>query len=215
MQRSLRAAQSPDRSGYDTTDVSGRQRSLQGRRTWQREIIAVWQGQIHSHHPIDFAFVDPDPPRLPWMSPSAHLLLTQRAEDAHALVLVSTMLQQPDGPVLLQCMHHLANRVSTADIVAANLPEGIHGPGRVRRRDQVFPAISTAGVGNGDSIESDILPTTMALQPDETEDSAMLQLPPVPLLSHHTPVTLSLDATIPPVPANDLHDVGYPELLFS
>ena len=65
------------------------------------------------------------------------------------------------------------------------------------------------------AFESDILPTTTALQPDETEDSSMLQLPPVPLLSHHTPVTLSLDATIPPVPANDLHDVGYPELLFS
>lgn len=119
-------------------------------------MIAVWQDQIHTHQSIEFAFVDPMPPRLPWMSPTAHVLLTQRADPVHASVLVSAIVSQGEDPVMLQAMHYLPQRVSGADVIAAHMPQRLHGPCRVRRGAHVFPAIQAVQIGNGDSIELDI-----------------------------------------------------------
>lgn len=90
--------------------VSRPVRLLQDRRTWRSALIAVWQDQIQVHQPIDFAFVDPEPPRLPWMSPSAHLLLTQRGDPIHASVLISAVTHQDDDPALLQAMHYTSRK---------------------------------------------------------------------------------------------------------
>ena len=67
----------------------------------------------------------------------AYLLLTQRAEPDHASVLVRAVMQQPDGPVLLQCMHCMACRVSTADILIAHLPR----PTRTMPCAQAWPSL--------------------------------------------------------------------------
>lgn len=136
--------------------VSRPVRLLQDRRTWRSAMIAVWQDQIHTHQSIEFAFVDPMPPRLPWMSPTAHVLLTQRADPVHASVLVSAIVSQGEDPVMLQAMHYLPQRVSGADVIAAHMPQRLHGPCRVRRGAHVFPAIQAVQIGNGDSIELDI-----------------------------------------------------------
>lgn len=134
----------------------------------------------------DLAFVDPDPPRLPWMSPAAHVLLTQRSEPDHASVLVSAVAQQTEGPILLQCMHYMTNRVSAADVVAVHLTQGCREPCRVRRRDLLFPAMQSAPIGNP--------------RADDDEDTAMLQMPPLSQPLPSAPIILSLDAAIPPLP---------------
>lgn len=120
------------------------------------------------------------------MSPAAHLLLTQRSEPDHASVLVSAVAQQTEGPILLQCMHYMTNRVSAADVVAAHLPQGCRGPCRVCRRDLVFPAMQSAPIGKP--------------RADDDEDTAMLQMPPLSQPLPSAPVILSLDAAIPPLP---------------
>jgi hypothetical protein len=84
----------------------------------------------------------------------------------------------------------------------------------VRRHDQVFPAIQPAQIGNGDSLEIDLLPETVVHREEDVEDAAMLQMPPLPQPLTSAPVILSLDAAIPPPPAQDHCDPNCPELLY-
>ena len=84
----------------------------------------------------------------------------------------------------------------------------------MRRHDQVFPAIQPAQIGNGDILEIDLLPETVVHREEDVEDAAMLQMPPLPQPFTSAPVILSLDAAIPPPPAQDHCDPNYLELLY-
>ena len=195
--------------------VSRPARLLQDRRTWRSALIAVWQDQIHTHQPIDFAFVDPAPPRLPWMSPTAHLLLTQRADPVHASVLVSAINHQADDPVMIQAMHYLPQRVSGADVIDAHMAQTLSGPCRVRRGPHVFPAIQAVQIGNGDSLEIDLPPSATVQASADTDALNLLQRQAAITRRKVHPVLLSLDAVIPPNQDADLTKIRPPEVLFS
>ena len=195
--------------------VSRPVRLLQDRRTWRGSLIAVWQDQIHTHQSIDFAVVDPTPPRLPWMSPTAHILLTQRADPIHASVLVSAISHQGEDPLMMQAMYYLPNRVSGADVIEAHFAQDLRGPCRVRRGAHVFPAIQAVQIGNGDSLEIDLPPSTTISTPEADDAVNMLQTHAQVVQKKTHPVTLSLDAVIPPMVDKDLSKVNHPELLFS
>lgn len=195
--------------------VSRPVRLLQDRRNWRSSLIAVWQDQIQTHQSIEFAFVDPIPPRLPWMSPAVHVLLTQRADPVHASVLVSAITYQGEDPALIQVMHYLPHRVSGADVIEAHLARGLQGPCRVRRGAHLFPAIQAVQIGNGDSIEIDLAPSA-TIQPSNDNDAVNLLQKSANLVQRKAnPVTISLDAVIPPAVDKDLRQVHHPELLFS
>ena len=195
--------------------VSRPVRLLQDRRTWRSTLIGVWQDQIHTHQSIEFAVVDPAPPRLPWMSPTAHILLTQRADPVHASVLISAVTHHGDEPSLIQAMHYLPQRVSGADIIEAHLAQGLRGPCRVQRGLHVFPTIQAVQIGNGDGLEIDLPPAATVQVPDETDATNLLQRQATLRKPKAHPVTLSLDAVIPPNKDADLSKIHPPEILFS
>ena len=195
--------------------VSRPVRLLQDRRTWRSLLIGAWQDQIHTHQSIDFAVVDPEPPRMPWMSPTAHILLTQRADPVHASVLISAVLHQEAEPSLLQAMYYLPQRVSGADIIEAHLDQRLRGPCCVRRGQHIFPAIQAVQIENGDSLEIDVHPAATVQEPAETDATNLLQRQATFRKSTMHTVTLSLDAVIPPNQDADLSKLHPPELLFS
>ena len=192
------------------------------RRQWRSSLLAVWQDHIHPLFEVDITFVHPQPPFLPWNQYAIHLLLSQRAAPDHALVLLSSMPPVPGNPVLLQAMHYLPNRVSTADLVSLILPD-LRPPFacRARRHDQVFPAHQTASIANGDSLEIDVMPPPdRSASSSSTDDLALLQtgrpLPSTPsdAPAHRRKVELHLDALLS-LPVKPVIERQSPEILFT
>ena len=188
------------------------------RRTWRSEILAVWQDQIRHLHHVHLFAVAPEPPRLPWMAPTLHVLLCQNMEETRAPVLVTAVDPSVEPLMYFQCMHYLPRRVSVADVMLAHFPTGgVSGPCRVRRGTLVFQAFQPAPIGPGDGLEIDLMVASSAVASSAiSDDHSMLQMPPFarPPAARDAPVQISLDATIPCYPPVRV-DHGFPELLYS
>ena len=192
------------------------------RRQWRSTLLAVWQDHIHPLFEVDINFVHPQPPFLPWNQYAIHLLLSQRTAPDHAVVLLSSLPPVPGNPVLLQAMHYLPDRVSTADLVSLILPD-LRPPFacRARRHDQVFPAHQTASIANGDSLEIDVMPhPDRSTSSSSIDDLALLQtgrpLPSTPsnAPAHRRKVELHLDALLSS-PVKPVIERQSPEILFT
>ena len=120
---------------------------------WRSEIVFPWRDHFVRAAPIDLHFVDPMPPRHPWQSHAAHIIITQDLPREHVGVLVTTIIQEsPNSPISqVALMVHsfsgvrdLVDRVADSDVTI----DGI----LVRRGRQVFPPDHTVRIGPGDGL---------------------------------------------------------------
>jgi len=171
-------------------------RIYEDRRQWRSEILGLWQFDLAPNCPTELHFVDPEPPKTPWENHIAHIIITQRAEPDHAAVLISAVSWE-DYPNVHQNVHYMPNMASMQEIIARHAPEHCRGRAcRVHRGNQFFEPIQRSRIGNGDSIEIDIMPP-----PRREEDHMnMLQTQVAKVRAKAFPVQISLEASIP---AND------------
>ena len=163
------------------------------KRQWRPEILGRWQFELAPNCPAELHFVDPEPPKTPWENHVAHVIITQRAEPDHAAVIISAMSWE-DFPGVHQNLHYISNMVSMQDVIARHAPEHCRGRTcRVRRGNLFFERDERSRIGNGDSIEIDIMP----LPHQEEDHMNMLQTQVVKSRNGQLPVKISLEATIP------------------
>jgi len=163
------------------------------KRQWSPEILGRWQFDLALNCPADLHFVDPEPPKTPWESHIAHVIITQRTEPDHAAVIISAVSWE-DYPNVHQSLHYIHNMVSMQEIIARHALERCRGRAcRVRRGNLFFEHVERSQIGNGDSIEIDIMPP-----PRQEEDHMnLLQHSISQMRAKASPVQISLEASIP------------------
>lgn len=163
------------------------------RRSWRSEILGRWQFDLAPNYPADLHFVDPEPPKTPWENHIAHIIITQRTEPDHAAVIISAVSWE-DYPNVHQNLHYIPNMASMMDLIARHAPEHCRGRAcRVHRGNQFFEPTDRSRIGDGDSIEIDIMPP-----PRREEDHMnLLQKFVIQKSAKAFPVQISLEAAIP------------------
>ena len=180
------------------------------RRFWRAELFAVWQQDLIPHFHVDVFFADPEPSRTPWQHYLGHIMLVQRRDDDQVATIVSLALPDPVYPTVLQAMYRMPQRVSMMDIVEQHAPEiCTNCPCRVRRGNQIFPAVASVRIGNGDSLEIDVLPSR---DPPRTDATSLLQHS-ARVTRDQDRVRISLEATIPTKDTIVEDNHFHPELL--
>ena len=179
------------------------------KRQWRPEILGRWQFELAPNSPAELHFVDPEPPKTPWENHVAHVIITQRAEPDHAAVIISAMSWE-DFPGVHQNLHYIHNMVSMQDIIARHAPEHCRGRAcRVRRGNLFFEHAGRSRIGNGDSIEIDIMPPTH----NDEDNMNLLQIKADRQRNSQFPVTISLEASIPARPEEIKENHFFPEVL--
>ena len=179
------------------------------RRQWRPEILGRWQFDLAPNCPAEIHFVDPEPPRTPWENHIAHVIITQRAEPDHAAVLISAVSWE-DYPNVHQNLHYIHNMVSMQDVIARHAIELCRGRAcRVRRGNQFFDHVQRSRIGNGDSIEIDIMPPIRR----EEDQMNLMQTRMAKMHAKTTPVQLSLEAAIPACVEEIKEEHFFPEVL--
>ena len=179
------------------------------KRQWMPEILGRWQFDLAPNCPAELYFVDPEPPKTPWESHIAHVIITQRTEPDHAAVIISAVSWE-DYPNVHQNLHYVHNMVSMQDVIARHAIELCRGRAcRVRRGNQFFDHIERSRIGNGDSIEIDIMPPIRR----EEDQMNLLQTRVARVRAKETPVKISLEAAIPARVEEVAEEHFFPEVL--
>ena len=120
---------------------------------WRSELIFPWRDSFERASPIDLYFVDPMPPRDPWRSHAAHIIVTQAVPDDHVAVLVTTASHSGPGGITAQ-EARIVNQFSGVRDFFAQGERDSHTTSSVAasRGGLIFPDDHTVRVGNGDSI---------------------------------------------------------------
>ena len=120
---------------------------------WRSELIFPWRDSFERASPIDLYFVDPMPPRDPWRSHAAHIIVTQAVPDDHVAVLVTTASHSGPGGITAQEVR-IVNQFSGVRDFFAQGERDSHTTSSVAasRGGLIFPDDHTVRVGNGDSI---------------------------------------------------------------
>ena len=163
------------------------------RRLWRPEILGQWQFDLAPNCPAEIHFVDPEPPKTPWESHIAHVIIAQRTEPDHAAVIINAV-SWDDYPNVHQSLYYIHNMVSMQEIIARHAQEMCRGRAcRVRRGNLFFDFTERSRIGNGDSIEIDIMPPLRR----EEDHMNLLQTHAVRIGAKASPVQISLEASIP------------------
>ena len=143
---------------------------------WRSEIIFPWRNQFERAAPIELNFVDPMPPREPWRSHAAHVIVSQALPNDHVAILLTVVLPAGSRDSGTQAAL-VVNRFSgvsdfTDRLGLTNAPNSV----TVRRGRLVFPPDRTVRVGSGDGIEVELSQLMQTHGQVEGNSVAALQL---------------------------------------
>ena len=141
---------------------------------WRSEIIFPWRDQFERALPITLNFVDPVPPKEPWQSHAAHIIVSQAVPEDHVAVLLTPVSQIEQGHPLSQSAQVVHQFSAVGDFLDRfGLTNVSPDTVIVRRGRLVFPSDHTVRVGSGDGIETEF-PPTMRSQREGVDGSADL-----------------------------------------
>ena len=119
---------------------------------WSSEIRFPWRDELERGVSVSIHFIDPIPPKEPWQSQEAHIVISQRVADGQVPVVVSTRTAGRDG-VRLAHEARIVNKYSSAiDFTCQVTSSSSSPPCLVSRGRQVFPSDHTVHIGPGDGI---------------------------------------------------------------
>eukprot|EP00435_Cladocopium_sp_Y103_P042722 s918_g11.t2 len=125
---------------------------------WRTELVFAWRDLLQRGEPIELHIVRPNPPKSPWQSHVAHVLMTQGIMSEQVPVLLSAVMQTPNEAF----MDHVACILSpTVPFLAVHnliVPAAFRRrPTRARRGNQVLEVAHEITLQQGDGIVLEIL----------------------------------------------------------
>ena len=119
---------------------------------WRSEILFPWREEVERGVSSSLHFVDPVPPKEPWQSHEAHIVVAQRVRDGQVPVLVSTRSAGRDG-IRLAHEARVVSRYSSAMDFSGHVTSSSSSlPCLVSRGNLMFPRDHTVQIGHGDGI---------------------------------------------------------------
>eukprot|EP00435_Cladocopium_sp_Y103_P069281 s65_g33.t1 len=142
---------------------------------WRTELVFVWRDSLRRGEPIDFVIVKPDPPRAPWQSHVAHILMTQEQPSGQIAAMLSATIQSPTEVFMDHVACFLPPSVSLMQMHNLVVPAVFRDrPTRTRRGSQILPPGTDISVQPGDSILFEILVSTNESADDHEDDATGL-----------------------------------------
>lgn len=119
---------------------------------WRSEIIFPWRDDTERGVATSLHFVDPVPPKEPWQSQVAHILVSQGVSEDQVPVVVSTRSATRDG-IRLAHEARIVNKFSSAnDLSGYDRSSSSNTHCLVSRGRLNFPSDHTVQIGHGDGI---------------------------------------------------------------
>eukprot|EP00435_Cladocopium_sp_Y103_P016108 s4736_g4.t1 len=139
---------------------------------WRTDLVFTWRDSLRRGESIEFHLVQPDPPKSPWQSHVANILMTQN-------------LSPGQVPALPAFLDHLAcilpSTVALTQLHILIVPATFQRrPTRASRGNQILPIEFDATTAPGDNILFEILADPNGTS-EADDDSSLLQQPHVPL----------------------------------
>ena len=119
---------------------------------WRSELVFPWRDHFQRATPIHLHCVDPMPPREPWQSHAAHIIVSQAMRDDHVGVLVTTVSHHGPGGITAQEARIVNQFSGVRDFLARHRHANSAVHGVASRGRLVFPDDQNVRVGHGDSI---------------------------------------------------------------
>ena len=119
---------------------------------WRSELIFPWREQFERASPFELSLVEPMPPRDPWRSHAAHIIVSQAVSADHVAILFTTVSHLGPGGIIAQEARIVNQFSGVRDFLATHGHDGPTVTGVVSRGRLVFPDAHTVRIGNGDSI---------------------------------------------------------------